>query len=302
MELHQLEYFVAVVETGSFSKAAVRCNITQPSLSQQIINLEHELGRKLFHRMGRRITITEAGELFYPRACSILSDVQQAKYALTDGYMPERNTLSVGIIPTLGSYLLYQTVSRFQETYPDATLQIREDMTNPLIDQLMNAELDVAFVSLPIANKQITTHPLFEESLYIAIPEAHDLACDRAITAEMLQDMPFIRLSDQDCLSDQLDAFCYVQQINPPTIYHTAHLSTVLELVRLGIGVSLVPACSIQPQSMKGVVFRQMSQQPLQRTIVSARHQGREETLLSTAFSQFLRDAWHDLIHETTPP
>lgn len=86
-----------------------------------------------------------------------------------------------------------------------------------------------------------------------------------------------------------------MQQINPPTIYHTAHLSTVLELVRLGLGVSLVPACAIQPQATKGVVFRQMSHHPIQRTIVSARHQGREKTLLTTAFSQFLQDAWHDL-------
>ncbi|MEO1643587.1 MAG: LysR family transcriptional regulator, partial [Chloroflexota bacterium] len=157
MELHQLEYFVAVVEVGSFSKAAERCNITQPSLSQQIINLETELDRKLFNRLGRRITITEAGELLYPRACAILSDVQHAKYALTDGYMPSKSTVSVGIIPTLGSYLLYETVKQFQKRYPDAKLHILEDMTAHLVDKLMTAELDVAFVSLPIASNQIQT-------------------------------------------------------------------------------------------------------------------------------------------------
>lgn len=296
MELHQLEYFVAVVETGSFSQAAARCNITQPSLSQQIINLEKELGHKLFNRLGRRITITQAGNLFYPRACSIISDVHQAKYALTDGYTPELSTLSVGIIPTLGSYLLYQTVSRFQEAYPDATLHIREDMTNQLIDQLMRAELDVAFVSLPISNKQIVTEPVFEESLYIAIPEKHSLASETTIEAEKLRDIPFVRLSDHDCLSDQLDAFCYVQKIDPPTIYQTSHLSTVIELVRLGIGISLVPACSAKLHSNKGLVFRQMSHNPVHRTIVTARHQGQEVTMLSKAFSQFLQEAWHDLV------
>jgi len=295
MELHQLEYFVAVVEMGSFSQAAVRCNITQPSLSQQIINLENELGRKLFNRLGRRITITEAGKLFYPRACSILSDVQQAKHALTDGYKAERSTLSVGIIPTLGAYLLYQTVSRFQEAYPDATLQIREDMTDQLISQLMNAELDVAFVSLPIGNKQIVTEPLFEEPLYVAIPENYTLATVPTIDAETLRDIPFIRLSDQDCLSDQLDAFCYVQKINPQTIYQTSHLSTVIELVRLGIGISLVPACSAQVHSHKELVFRQLSHSSTQRTIVAARHQGQEVTMLSTAFGQFLQETWQEL-------
>ncbi|MEO0598707.1 MAG: LysR family transcriptional regulator, partial [Chloroflexota bacterium] len=298
-ELHQLEYFVAVVEAGTFSKAAKRCNITQPSLSQQIINLETEIGRKLFNRLGRRITITEAGELLYPRACAILSDVQHAKHALTDGYMPGNSTLSVGIIPTLGSFLLYETVTQFQSAYPNATLHIHEDMTDNLIAKLMTAELDIAFVSLPIANNQLAITPLIEEPLYIAMPQDHGLASASEIMINDLTNIPFIRLSDHDCLSDQLDNFCYVQKINPPTIYQTSHLSTVMELVRLGMGISLVPACAVQGYANKDIVFRQLSN-PLARTIVSARHKGREQTTLNTACSQYLQQAWRTLT--TTNP
>ncbi|MEO1646802.1 MAG: LysR family transcriptional regulator substrate-binding protein, partial [Chloroflexota bacterium] len=116
-----------------------------------------------------------------------------------------------------------------------------------------------------------------------------------AISVSDLTDIPFIRLSDQDCLSDQIDNFCYVQKIDPPTIYQTSHLSTVMELVRLGIGISLVPACAVEGYTHKDIVFRKLSNHALTRTIVSARHKGREETTLSVAFSQFLQRSWQDL-------
>ncbi|QPC80515.1 LysR family transcriptional regulator [Phototrophicus methaneseepsis] len=299
MELRQLEYFVAIVETGSFSQAAQRCNVAQPSLSQQIMKLENELGQQLFDRLGRSIAVTEAGRLFYPRARSILSEVRQAKYVVTDGYMPAQGSLSVGIIPTLGPYLLYQTVQKFKQTYPDAELQIREDMTDNLVDKLLNAELDVAFVSLPIENKQIITEQLFVEPLYVAIPANHELANEAVIDISTLGHLPFIRLSDQNCLADQLDAFCYVQKIDPPTIYHTTQLTTVLEFVRLGIGVSLIPACSAALYEGGGLVFKRIAHNTLERTIVAARHHGRAESVLSRGFNHFLAEAWRQIVGET---
>ena len=190
MELRQLEYFVAIVETGSFSQAAERCNVAQPSLSQQIIKLENEFGCQLFDRLGRTIAITEAGRLLYPRARSILSDVRQAKYTIMADYFPARSSLAVGIIPTLGPYLLYHTVRSFKQAYPEASLLVHEDVTDRLIDKLLNAELDVAFVSLPIENKQIATEKLFAEPLYVALASDHDLATKPTIDTDMLSDPP----------------------------------------------------------------------------------------------------------------
>jgi len=296
MELRQLEYFVAVVEVGSFSQAAERCNVAQPSLSQQIIKLENELGYQLFERLGRRIAITEAGNLLYPRAKSILSDVQQAKHLIVSDYSSAQGSLSVGIIPTLGPYLLYETVTQFKKDYPDVTLEIREDMTQGIITQLLNAELDIGFVSLPIDNKQIVTESLFTEPLYIAIPSSHSLATNDSVDIGTLGNTPFIRLSDQNCLSDQLDAFCYVQKIDPPTIYHSTQLTTVMEFVRLGMGVSIVPACAVATYAGDGLVFKRISHNPLDRVIVSARHQGRTETEITTAFKNMLKDVWAQII------
>jgi len=298
MELRQLEYFVAIVETGSFSQAAKRCNVAQPSLSQQIIKLENELGCQLFDRLGRSIAVTEVGRVFYPRARSILSDLQQATYAITTGYSPQEGSLKVGIIPTLGPYLLYRTVQRFNQAYPEAELQIYEDMTEDLIGKLLNAELDLAFMSLPIDNKQITTQVLFTEPLYVVIPASHAMASEETIDASILGELPFIRLSEQNCLTDQLDAFCYLQKIDPPTICYTTQLTTVMEFVRLGIGVSLVPACLASLYVGDDLVFKRITVNSPDRVIVAARHHGRAESVLGKAFSLFLQEVWREIVRE----
>jgi len=295
MELRQLEYFVAIVETGSFNQAAERCHVSQPSLSQQIIKLEKEIGRKLFDRLGRSIALTEVGNVLYPHARSILSEVQQAKYAVTEGYTVDEGSLQIGMIPTLGPYVLHETVKSFQEMYPRVDFGIYEDVTENLIQKLLNAELDVAYMSLPINNKQITTEALFVESLYMAVPANHSLASSDTIETGKLGNIPFIRLSDQDCLADQQDTFCYVQKIDPPKIYHTTQISTVMEFVRLGVGVSLVPICSAALYSGDDVVFRPISNSPAERTIVAARHRGRANSPLIGAFNNCLQNSWRKI-------
>lgn len=295
MELRQLEYFVSVVETESFSKAARRCNVAQSSLSQQIIKLEKELGYQLFERLGRRIAITDAGNILYPRAKSILSDVQHAKHAIISEHSSDHSHLSVGIIPTLGPYLLFEVVTQFKKQYPQATFEVREDVTTNIVDRLLNAELDVGFISLPITNKQIIAEELFIEPLYVAMAAKHPLANNPLTDTTVLSDVPFIRLSDQNCLADQLDAFCYVQKINPQTIYHTTQLTTVLEYVRLGLGVSIVPACAVASHQGNEIIFKRTTQNPLDRVIISARHQGRPKTQISIAFSNLLKQTWHKI-------
>ncbi len=295
MELRQLEYFVAIVETGSFNQAAERCHVSQPSLSQQIIKLEKEIGRKLFDRLGRSIALTEVGNLLYPHAQSILSGVQQAKYAVTDGYSVDEGSLQIGIIPTLGPYVLHETVKSFQTMYPRVDLGIYEDVTENLIEKLLNAELDIAYMSLPIENKQIISEVLFVESLYMALPARHPLANESVIEITQLGQLPFIRLSDQNCLADQQDAFCYVQKIDPPKIYHTTQISTVMEFVRLGIGVSLIPTCSVALYQGSDVVFKLIHNSPAERTIVASRHRGRANTLLIETFNHCLTESWQKI-------
>ena len=298
MELRQLEYFVAIVETGSFSKAARRCNVAQPSLSQQIIKLEKTLGQQLFDRMGRSIALTEAGHVLYPQAKAILSGVQQAKFSITEGFSVESGRLSIGILPTLAPYLLRDTVIKFQARFPDVELTVREDTTDRLMDTLLLAEIDVCYVSLPIKNKQIASETLFVEPLLVAISRQNPLAQNGAIRIEKLEASPFIMLHDEHCLSDQTDAFCYAQQINPQVLYKTSQIGTALEFVRLNIGVSLVPACAAAMYPHDDLAFLPILNNPPERAIVAARYEGRAESLLEQTFTAYLTEVWHHLVGE----
>ena len=292
MELHQLQYFIAVVETGGFSRAAERCNITQPSLSQQIIKLENELGHSLFDRLGRTIALTDVGRELYPRALAIISEMQQIKYALTEAYDEDEGHLAIGIIPTLTPSLLRETIECFKDSYPQAKLSISEDTTEILVNQLLQGELDTAFVSLPINNANIATEKLFSEPLLVAIPANSPLTKEELIDAHVLENVPFIRLSDQNCLADQVDSFCFTQQIDPDIIYTTYHITTALEMIRAGMGVSLVPAC-VASTATEGVVFKYTKPQSVERVIVAAHHRGRQQSVLSKAFGVQLQQTWH---------
>jgi len=132
MELNQLRYVLAVAETGNFTRAATQSHISQPSLSQQIINLERELGHKLFHRLGRKAVPTEAGNAFLDRARRILFEVEDATKELADSPTFERK-ITVGAIPTLATNLLPGLISRCRQRFPNLQVDIREDFKNTLI-------------------------------------------------------------------------------------------------------------------------------------------------------------------------
>ena len=301
MELHQLAYFVAIVETGSFSKAALRSNVAQPSLSQQIIKLEQELGTPLFDRTGRTVSLTDAGTVLYPKAKTILAEVQQARQAVIRQIAHGKGSLSVGIIPTLAPFVIHGTVTAFQRQYPDVELSISEDTTEQLLDRLVNAELDVAYVSEPIKNKAVVSEPLFSEALYVAASQRNRLAELPSVESQTLSQYPFIMLHDQHCLSAQTESFCYAEQIRPHTFCRTSQLATVLEFVRANIGIALVPECAVAHYDGDDVAFVRVKENAPRRTIVAARHHGRAEDRLAASFSECLTATWQRLVGAREP-
>jgi LysR family hydrogen peroxide-inducible transcriptional activator len=176
-------------------------------------------------------------------------------------------------------------------------LSITEAVTENLIEGLLKAELDIGYVSLPIKNKQIITETLFTERLYVAVSERNPLARQSAVSVASLENAPFIMLHDEHCLSDQIEAFCYVQQINPHVLYQTAQLATALEFVRLDIGIALVPACAAAAYAHDDIRFLSIEGQSPERVIVAASHSGRAASQLGTTFSSVLQAAWQQTIH-----
>ncbi|MEN7974065.1 MAG: LysR family transcriptional regulator, partial [Verrucomicrobiota bacterium] len=126
MEIHQLAYFVAIVETGGFSRAAERCNVAQPSLSQQIKKLENEIGQPLFDRLGRKVVLTDMGKLLLPRARAILEELQGIKVDLPTDIQDGHGTLTVGFIPTIAPFVLPGVIRRFSRQFPNAALEVHE--------------------------------------------------------------------------------------------------------------------------------------------------------------------------------
>ena len=146
MELHQLRYFVAIAEAGSVSRAAERCFVAQPSLSQQLKKLEQSLGATLFDRLGRGIALTDAGRALLPRARRILAEVRTTEANLQQEALDGPGTLVVGAIPTVAPYLIPPALRSIRRAYPGCAVSVREDLTEQLVEALENNEIDCAIV------------------------------------------------------------------------------------------------------------------------------------------------------------
>src|SRR5205085_785689 len=160
MEIHQLRYFVAVAEEGSFSHAAEREHVSQPSLSQQIQKLEAELNQQLFDRLPRSVVLTEAGRCLLPYARQILSAIADAGRSVAALEDEVAGRLSVGAIPSIAVYVLPRLIRRFQQRYPKVTFELFEDTTDKLAQRLEDGTLDLALASGSDEMPGLARHPL----------------------------------------------------------------------------------------------------------------------------------------------
>src|SRR2546427_618168 len=196
MELHQLRYFCAVAETGSFSRAAEQSHVAQPSLSQQIIKLEEELGARLFDRLGRSVRLTELGKIFLPRARAVLRELEAAKGDVVERKDFVGGPVTVGVIPTVGPYFLPRVLTSFSRKFPQVRFTVVEEITPVLLDRLRAGAIDVAILALPIRGHEFETKPLLTERLFAALPKNHRLAKRTALSLRDLRSEPFLLLRD----------------------------------------------------------------------------------------------------------
>ena len=284
MEIHQLEYFVSIAETGSFTRAAERCNIAQPSLSQQIIKLEQEIGHPLFDRLGRKVVLTDFGERLLPRANAILGELQEIKAEIHTEIQEGYGTLRVGFIPTIAPFVLPRVIHRFSREFPNASLEVHEGLTEELIQKIIAADLEVGITSLPINNKLIHTQELLTEPLLVASTPQYEIASRASIYVQELDDFPFIALSEVHCLGEQVQSFCYQQDLELNIVCHTAQLTTVQNCVALGLGVSLVPQALAASDTSEQIIYRAISDMPPQRKIAASFHAKRNLSFLAEQF------------------
>ncbi|HLJ97738.1 MAG TPA: LysR substrate-binding domain-containing protein [Gemmataceae bacterium] len=290
MELHQLRYFVAVARTGNFSRAAERCHVSQPSLSQQILKLERHLGQRLLNRLGRRAVLTDAGRLLLDRATAILAAVEDAHRRLVDDAGAGTGRLAIGAIPTIAPYLLPPALKRFARCYPQVEVSVQEDVTRNLIAAVLEGELDLALVALPITEERLEVEPLFSEPLLVAVPHGHPLTRRRKITVQDVSAERFILLNEMHCLGEQVLSLCRAHDCQPQIACRSAQIATVQALIALGQGISLLPEMACRADHSKRLVYRRVAPGPSQRTIAAIWHR---HSYHSPAADRFLAGLRH---------
>jgi LysR family hydrogen peroxide-inducible transcriptional activator len=285
MEIHQLRYFVAVAETGSFTRAAEREGVSQPTLSEQILRLEDKkkgIGRRLFDRLGRKVVLTDAGQLLLSHAQAIVAAVDEAERAvLATG---EGGRLRVGAIPTVAPFLLPATIARFRKEHTAVQLQLKEDLTERLLADLLAGELDVGLMALPIRDDRLHVEKLFAEALVMALPPKHRLAGKSEVKLGDVVDEPFILLDDVHCFGDQVLSFCHRGGLEPQVVCRGEQIVTLLAMVAAGQGVSVVPEMAALGDTAKACVYRPLGKPTPTRTLCAVWHKQRYRPASLRAF------------------
>ena len=286
MEMHQLRYVVAVSRAGNFSRAAEQCHVSQPSLSQQILKLEEELGERLFDRMKREARLTPHGEAFLSRAIKILEEVDAARREASDAQGLLRGRLTIGVLPTIAPYLLPEVLAEFAKKFPGVELVLHEDTTARLLKLAQAFEIDFALASRPIPDRRMEVKDLFTEELRLALPPGHRLMRKRTVTLADLEKEPFIVMKEGHCLGDQVLSFCERRDLKPTINFRSAQLETIQALVCSGVGISLVPAMAVRSSRKALPEYRSLSAPKPERKIVAVWPKQRP---LGRAANEFLK-------------
>jgi LysR family transcriptional regulator, hydrogen peroxide-inducible genes activator len=286
MEIHQLRYFCAVAETGSFSRAAEQSHISQPSLSQQILKLEDELGARLFDRLGRSVRLTELGKTFLPRARAVLRELEAAKGDVVEGKEFVGGPITVGVIPTVAPYFLPPHLTAFSRKFPQVRLTVVEEITPVLLERLRAGTIDVAILALPIRGHEFNAFPLLTERLFAALPKKHKLKTQRSLSLKDLRAEPFLLLRDGHCFRDTAVAACDRARLDPQIVFESGQFSSLLSMVSAGIGVSIVPEMAIEKKSQCRYI--RIADKQAVRTIGAVTLRGRSLTRAHNAFLSLL--------------
>jgi len=251
----ELRYIVAVADTGHFGRAAERCHVSQPTLSTQVKKLEETLGVRLFERAARRVRLTAAGERIVARARVVLDEIRVIGDLARDQHEPLTGVLRLGVIPTLGPYLLPWLVPPLRRAFPRLRLALREAMTATLLDELMLHQLDAALVALPAAAPGLVAEPLFDEPFRVLAPPGHRLAKRARVREEDLRGERLLLLTEGHCLREQALALCGDGGA-ADSEFRATSLETLRHLVAAGMGCTLLPVLALTSLGEGRVVAR----------------------------------------------
>lgn len=241
--IKHLRYFDALAHHGHFGRAAEACAISQPALSQQVKELEEIVGAPLVERGTRHIRLTGLGKAFAERARRVLQAVDELGDLARASSGRLAGPLRIGVIPTVAPYLLPAVIRLMTERYRDVDLRPREAVTQKLIEDLQEGRLDAAIVALPVSEAALSEHPLFDEE-FVLVRSLED--ADKPVPgANKLREMRLLLLEEGHCFRDQALSFCRMSASEPRDLVEGSSLSTLVQMVGAGIGVTLIPQMAV---------------------------------------------------------
>lgn len=265
----QLRYLVALSETEHFGRAAARCAVTQSTLSAGIKELEATLGVTLVERTKRHVVLTALGRAITARAREALRFLEDLVDLAQSGRGTLRGRLDLGVIPTVGPYLLPALLTAAGKAYPGLQVYVREEQTAPLLARLREGALDVALIALPYDTAGLEAAVIGEEDVVVCLPAGHPLARRRTISDADLAGAPLLMLEDGHCLRDHALAACRLGSRRTNEIYQATSLPTLVQMVKSGLGMTLLPrmAVSQEVSGNQSLVVRPLANAAMARRI-----------------------------------
>jgi LysR family hydrogen peroxide-inducible transcriptional activator len=251
MTLTELKYIVAVAREKHFGHAAEACHVSQPTLSVAIKKLEEELEIKLFERNASEVAVTPLGEEIVRQAQTVLEQAAAIREIAKRGKDPLSGPLKLGVIYTIGPYLLPELVRQVIERTPQMPLMLQENFTVRLLEQLRLGEIDAAILAEPFPDTNLALAPLYDEPFYAAVPASHPMAAQSAVTAEELKQETMLLLGNGHCFRDHVLEVCpeFARFSNEAEgirkSFEGSSLETIKHMVAAGMGVTLVPRLSV---------------------------------------------------------
>ncbi|GFE50234.1 LysR family transcriptional regulator [Roseobacter cerasinus] len=241
--LKHFRYFDALARMGHFGRAAEACSISQPALSSQIKELETMLGAPLVERSARQIRLTALGTEFLTRARKILTDVEEMSELARSADGPLQGSLRIGVIPTVAPYLLPAIIRELSRRFPDLELLPRESVTQSLIEDVLQSRLDIVVAALPVSEPALREFALFDEEFVLvrSLEDAHK----PVPSPDRLQEMKLLLLEEGHCFRDQALSFCDIRPTAPSLLMEGSSLSTLVQMVDSGLGLTLIPEMAV---------------------------------------------------------
>ncbi len=241
MTLNELRFIVAVAQERNFRRAAEKAFISQPALSLAIQKLEEDLGLKIFERGKNEVTVTPIGSAIVEQAQRVLEEAEHIREIAAQGKNQLTSPLRIGIIHSVGPYLLPDLIPALKKVSPQMALEVEENITANLDTQLRNGKLDVIVIALPFGDASILTHPLYDEAFEVVVSSEHRWAGRRSIKPAELAEEKVLLLDSGHCYSNQVDEACPGSRKND-SVQHGTSLETIRNMVASGLGITVLPA------------------------------------------------------------